>query len=128
MLSEDKWVIDIDWLEANDRSFSVMVSNYLCTKCRKKLKIDQNESQPSDILKSIKSCCSRSNEFLSPMLPLQESVFRVLLANGNKGLTPDEINQDLGNRRGIDIYRTTPELLTRLLENDRHYGFRVVQT
>jgi hypothetical protein len=127
MQSEDKWVIDIDWLEANDRSFSVMVSNYLCTKCRKKLKIDQNESQPSDILKSIKSCCSRSNEFLSPMLPLQESVFRVLLANGNKGLTSDEINQDLGNRRGIDIYRTTPGLLTRLLENDRHYGFKVVQ-
>jgi len=127
MQSEDRWVIDIDWLEANDRSFSVMVSNYLCTKCRKKLKIDQSESQPSDILKSIKSCCSKDEEFLSPMLPLQESVFRVLLANGNKGLTLQEINQELGNRRGIEIYHTSPEFLTRLLENDRHYGFKMMQ-
>jgi hypothetical protein len=126
MQTEDKWVIDIDWLEANDRSFSVMVSNYLCAKCRKKLKLDRVESRPEDILKSIKTCCSRGDEFLSPTLPLQESVFRVLLANGNKGLTSDEINLDLGNRRGIDVYRTSPELLTRLMENDRHYGFKAV--
>lgn len=127
MQSEDKWVIDLDWLTNNDRSLTVMVTEYLCPKCRKKLKVDRTEIQPLEILKSIKTCCSKGTDFLSPMLPLQESVFRVLLANGNKGMTIDEINVDLGNRRSIDVYRNSPMLLERLLKNDDRYGFRTTE-
>ncbi len=126
MQSEDRWVIDIDWLEANSRSFSVMVTECLCPKCRKKLKVDHTEPQPADILKNLKTCCSKSDEFITSALPLQESIFRVLLGNGNKPLTPEEISQSLIIKRGADVYGVSAALLARLLENDRHYGFKAV--
>ncbi|MDD5190084.1 MAG: hypothetical protein PHE50_03465 [Dehalococcoidales bacterium] len=127
MQSEDKWLIDIDWLEANDRSFSVMAANYLCPKCRKKLKVDKVETTAADILKSLKSCCSKSDEFITADLPLQESAFRVLLGNGNKPMPLEEIGRELNIRRGVDTYRTAPTVLYRLINNDRHYGFKALR-
>ena len=126
MQSEDRWVIDIEWLEANNRSFSVMATESLCPKCRKKLKVDHTEPQPADILKPIKTCCSKSDEFITSASPLQESIFRALLGNGNKPLTPEEISQNLRIKRGADVHGGSAVLLARLLENGRHYGFKAV--
>jgi len=127
MAPEEKWVIDIDELEAGGRSFSLMVSPYLCAKCRKKLKAGAAIIPSRDILKNLKTCCAKADDFITDAMPLQESIFRVLLAGGNKPLTVAEISRELGIRRNIDAYRTTPELIIKLLKNGRHYGFTVVK-
>lgn len=123
---QELWAIDLEWYATNHRSLTVLARDTLCVKCRKKLRIDQEEIKASDILKSVKNCCAKSADFITPTLPLQETAFRVFLANGNQPLTLDELGRQMSERRGIDAYRTSPEMLLRLLRNDQHYGLRPV--
>ena len=55
-----------------------------------------------------------------------ECVFRLILANVNQPIDLEELGSRLRERLGGDTYRTSPEVLSRLLENDRHYGLRRV--
>jgi len=126
MESEQRWAINLKWLKANNRSFTSMVKSSLCPKCRKKLKVDQGEIKANDLLKATKSCCSKSADFITPVLPLLESTFRIFLANGNQPLTLEELGSQLSQRRGVDVYRTSVPILSRLLKNDQHYGFQPI--
>jgi hypothetical protein len=120
------WAIDLDWLKASNRSFSTLVKGAVCPKCRKKLKIDTSEAKPSEIFKLVKSCCGKTPDYITPTLPLHESAFRILLANGNTPMTLEEMSRQLSERRGIDAYRTSPMVLNRLFTHDQHYGLRRV--
>jgi hypothetical protein len=124
--SETRWAIDLDWLEGNHHSFTAMAKGGLCEKCRKKLKVNKGEVAKRDLLKALSACCSNAEEFITPTLPLKESIFRVFLANANKPLTLDELGQQVNERRGIDAYLVSGAVLSRLLQTDQHYGFRNV--
>jgi hypothetical protein len=123
---EQRWAINLEWLRKNNRSFTAMVKSSLCPKCRKKLKVDHVEVKVNDLFKAIKTCCSKSVDFITPTLPIHESVFRIFLANGNQPLTLEELGSELNQRRGIDTYRTSVQILSRLLKNDQHYGLQPV--
>lgn len=125
---ETRWAIDLDWLKTTGRSFSVLAMDTLCPKCRKKLKVDTTEAKASDLLKSIQHCCGKSPDYINASLPFQESIFRIFLANSNKPLTLQELGEKLNERRGIDTHRTSPAVLTRLMQNDKYYGFRGMTT
>jgi hypothetical protein len=125
--SEARWLVDLDWLEANNRSFTSMAQNGLCEKCRKKLKVHKGEVARRDLLKSLSTCCSKNEDFITPTLPLKESVFRTFMANGNKPLTLEELGQQVNERRGIDAYLVSNSIIGKLLQSDEHYGFRQVQ-
>ena len=123
--SETRWAIDLNWLKTNKRSFSTLAGDKLCAKCRKKLKAETGEVKPAELLKTIQSCCSKNNDFITPGLPFQESIFRVFLANGNKPMTLEELGQQLVHRRGADTSRTTVTFLSRMIQNDDYYGIKV---
>jgi len=55
-----------------------------------------------------------------------ESAFRLFLANGNQPLDLIEMGRQLSDWRGIDTYRTSVEVLSRLLNKDMYYGIRPV--
>jgi hypothetical protein len=122
--SETRWSIDLNWLKTNKRSFSTLAGDKLCAKCRKKLKAETGELKPAELLKAIQSCCSKNNDFITPGLPFQESIFRVFLANGNKPMTLEELGKQLVQRRGADTSRTTVAFLSRLIQNDDYYGIK----
>jgi hypothetical protein len=122
--SEAKWTIDLKWLDTNKRDFSVLAKDALCAKCRKKLKADTTEPKPADILKAVQSCCSKTDNFITPGLPLQESIFRVLIANGNKPMTVEVLGTELNKRCGTDAHRTSAAFLGRILQNDDYYGIK----
>ncbi len=123
---EERWAINLKWLQENNRSFTTLVKNSLCQKCRKKLKVDQSEAKTTELFKAAKTCCSKSVEYITPGLPLYESIFRVFLANGNQPITLAELGDQLNKWRGVDTYRTSIPVITRLLNNDQHYGLRKV--
>ncbi len=123
-LAETHWAIDLNWLNNKGRSFSTLAGDALCAKCRKKLKIDANEVKPADLLKATQSCCSKSPDFITSSLPIQASIFRVFLANGNKPLTLEQLGEQLSQRRGIDTYRASPGVLLRLINSDQYYGVK----
>jgi hypothetical protein len=78
-------------------------------------------------LSIISRCCSRTPEFITSRLPVLESVFRLFLANGNQPIDLDQLGRELSERLEGDTYRTSPEVLSRLLARDQYYGLRQVK-
>ena len=127
MISTDqpspRWFIDLDWYQQKNRSFLALVGS-LCPKCRERLGAGEREISADDLLSTIKDCCSQSPGFITHRLPILESLFRLFLANNNQHLDLEELGQQLNERRGGDAYRTSAEVLSRLLSNDQYYGLR----
>ena len=121
-----RWFIDLDWLQLNNRSFFTLARGSLCSKCQQRLKVEEGEISAADLLMAIKDCCSREPSFISGELPIMKSIFRLFLANGNQPLDLPELGEQLSEWRGGDTYRTSVEILSRLLENDQCYGIRQV--
>ena len=118
------WFIDLDWFQQSNRSFSALAQSCLCPKCRERLR---GEISAADLLSTIKDCCSKTPGFITGELPILASVFRLFLANGNQPLDLDELGRQLSEQRGGSTYRTSAEILSHLLKNDRYYGLRQVQ-
>jgi len=121
-----RWFIDINWYQQNNRSFFALAQHCLCYSCREKLENKEKNDSESELLTAIGGCCSQDPEFINSRLPILESVFRLFLANGNRSLGLEELSSQLRERLGGDSYRTSPEILPRLLRNDRHYGLSQV--
>ena len=118
------WFIDLDWFQQSNRSFSALAQSCLCPKCQERLK---GEIPAADLLSTIKDCCSKTPGFITGELPILASAFRLFLANGNQPLNLEELGRQLSEQRGGSTYRTSAEILSRLLKNDRYYGLRQVQ-
>jgi hypothetical protein len=121
-----RWFIDLDWLEQNNRSFLALAQGCLCPKCRERLEKGEKQFSAADLITNIKGCCSETREFIIERSPILESVFRLFLANGNQPLGLEELSKQLAQRRGGDTHRTSVEVLSRLLGNERYYGLRQV--
>ena len=119
---EPRWFINLDWYQRNNRSFFALTQGYLCPKCREHLKADEQEASVDELLSAIKDCCSKAPGFIAPKSPILDSIFRLFLANGNQPLSLEEIGKQLGEWRKGDTYRTSAEILSRLLSSDRCYG------
>jgi len=119
-----RWFIDLGWYKQNNRAISVLAKEYLCDKCRMQLSTEGKEISEAKLLANIRDCCSHAPEFITGQLPILESAFRFFLANGNQPLTLEELGEQLGEWRGGDIYRTSEEILLRLLKSDHYYGLR----
>jgi hypothetical protein len=123
--AQPKWSIDLDWYERNNRSISALVQSRLCPKCKDKLR--NKDMSLDDLLLRIQDCCAQTEGFFAGRLSILESVFRLFLANGNQPLNLEELGKQLSELRGGDTYGASPEILSRLLENDRYYGLRPVK-
>ena len=119
-----RWSIDLDWYQQNDRSFSLLAQSQLCDKCIDKLNIGGKENPPDKLIATIQDCCSKNPDFITEQLPISGSIFRLFLANGNQPLDLEELGSQLSSWRGVDTYRTSPEVLSRILQNDQYYGLR----
>jgi len=121
-----RWFIDLDWYQQSNRSFSALAQHCLCPKCHEQLETSEGEILAADLLATIKDCCSKTPGFITRKLPILESTFRLFLANGNQPLDLEELGKQLSEWRSVDTYRTSAEILSRLLSNDQCYGLRQV--
>ena len=117
-----RWFIDLAWLEQHHRS--LLAQGCLCPRCAKKQEGKSEPILPAKLISNIKDCCAKTSDFISDRLPILESVFRLFLANGNQPLSLDELSKQLAKRRGGDTQRTSVEILSRLLRDERYYGLR----
>jgi hypothetical protein len=125
---EPRWAIDPGWFEANNRSMLALVKSGLCSKCRKRLDSGGKWGSLDDLMTAVRECCSNEPDYITGELPIMESVFRLFLANGNQALDLIELGRQLSERRGVDTYRTSVEILSRLLKYDKYYGIRPVES
>ena len=113
-----RWFIDLNWYQQSNRSFLAMAQRCLCPKCWGKLKED---TSATDLVATVKDCCSKAPGFITRELPVLESIFRLFLANGNQPLDEEELGKQLSEWRG-NAYHISPQALSRLLKSDRYYG------
>jgi len=120
------WAIALEWFPENNRSLSALIKNYLCPECTKKFNKEGKETPPESLIATIQSCCSQSPKFINERLPILEGIFRLFLRNGNQALDLNQLSYELGQLRGGDTYRTSPEVLLRILKSDRYYGLQEI--
>jgi len=123
---KSRWFIDFDWHQENKRSAVTLTQSCLCPKCSERFK--KGKIKADDLVANIKNCCSKEPRFITDKLQILESIFRLFLAYGNEPLDLEEMGMRLSEWRGGDAYRTSTEILYRLLASDQYYGFREVQS
>nr|MBC7244336.1 hypothetical protein [Chloroflexota bacterium] len=121
-----KFHIDFSWWEKQNKDIRVLMKELLCPECSKTL-ADTPETQMVDLIdpetaevtrvdavwEAIRACCSTKPDYITPDTPLIESIFRVLLANGNKPLSILELHER--------IDKQPPETILRLLTRGQIY-------
>ena len=86
------------------------------------------ELEPATLMREIREFHADSGDFIRPDMPIQEILFRTLLARGNDPLTLGELHRELTETwssalRPISI---DAERLQRVIEADTYYGFAQV--
>ncbi len=101
--------IDFSWWQEHDRDWRVYLRTLLCEEHRKQFEgwddetpvdwVDPEtaEVRPVDGLQFVvMTHCSQQPGFLTAGVPMVDSVFRVLIANGNRPMSVAEIAEHLG--------------------------------
>jgi hypothetical protein len=101
--------IDFDWWQENDNDWHVFLRGLLCAEHQEAYKdlqddqmIDYVDPETAEVkpLEGIQhilmSHCARQEEFLGAHSVLVDAIFKVLLVNGNRPLTPAELSDRLG--------------------------------
>jgi len=115
---DTKFHIDYDWWRRADRDVEVFLRDYLCPEHKQALASHEGDlvfdfvdpetaevRQIGGIQQVLMSHCARQPGYLAPNNTLVDSVFRILLANGNSPISSNELSQRLG-RPALTILRT----------------------
>ncbi|MBR61943.1 MAG: hypothetical protein CL904_04710 [Dehalococcoidia bacterium] len=89
---------------------------------------DVLSSNLKDLVKEISVQAIDSQEYLLPDMPLKEAVFRTVLANKNKPISPVAISQKLKSSWPVNTYPRdiSPKVIQSLLENMKEYPVKKV--
>ncbi len=117
---DTKFHIDMEWWEENQRDIRVYIRDMLCPECRMAYEaggssdeVDWVDEQTGEVNRvdslwhSLRTCCSKRPNYITPNMPIVEAVFRTFLANGNKPLSVNELYELLDRR--------PPQILLRIL-------------
>lgn len=135
--------IDPRWYEDRDRSLEAVLASRRCDNHgkgsggtgRRRAQPDPEtgelrfvEEAPNDIFGEIAQCCATQADFITPLLPLREAVFRVFLAKGNQPMTAEEVHDELrawfaSSSRSRYF---TVDTIGRMLDHDTSYGIAPV--
>ena len=110
--------IEFDWWKKHDRDWRVFLRGFLCEEHQSLFEnLDNDEvidwvdpktaevTQVDGLLHILITHCAKQEGFLNSKMALVDSVFRVLLANGNRPMTVEELGETL-NRPPATILRT----------------------
>jgi len=115
---DTKFHIDYQWWQRADRDVEVFLRDYLCAEHQQALAegeaelsydfVDPETAEVRSIggvQQVLMSHCARQPGYLTPDNTLVDSVFRILLANGNSPVSSNELSQRL-SRPAQTILRT----------------------
>ena len=115
------------WFEKNGRDLRAEMHAALCDECRAVYptpadarSVDRVDPQTGEVTRvdALWECladhCARKPEFITPATPLMSAIFRVLLANGNKPMSSEQLHKRIGKSNAAGILRV---LLSADIEN-----------
>ena len=95
--------------------------------CCKSTEDEGSHFDIDSVLNSITSCCCDKDDYLLSDRPIKESLFRVILMNGNNPITLEEIHGILSDKWALATYHRdiSIKLLKNLIDNADEYGIIV---
>lgn len=132
--TDTKFHIDLDWWEQSGRDFRLYLRDQLCGSCQQRFPDHRNtefadwvdpdtgEVQRTDALwQCLTTMCAHEPEYIHSRMPLALAVFRALLKNKNRPLSPQELHD-------MYIPWKMPDLILRTLGGRQvQLGIRPVQ-
>ncbi len=103
-----KFYIDLDYWKSQGRDFREQLYEELCQECRQLYSLDDQRvvdrvdpvtgqvERWDSLWECITDVCGQQPEFVSPKMPLTRSIFRALMANGNRPLSAVELQKRIG--------------------------------
>jgi len=123
---DPKYQVDTKAFDASGRSFAYAV--YTRLSAAGKAVVDDSKTPggfapAADYMKVMGNVCSKEPDFLLPGTPITEAVFKLILANGNKAMTLEEIQSGLTTAWASVIYlkNLSDEILRRMLDQENEY-------
>lgn len=135
VVENPSYVIDPQWYEERSLSLADLVHARFCSTCRAKKakgKEWRKKTNPSEAweagMENIAQCCSTKEGYVTSTTPALEAVFRLLLANGNRPLSFQELHKAVGERWSVgeNSRSLSEEGLRRIMDKQVAYGFREV--
>ena len=123
-LSERTYFVSADAANDARRSLALIIYNRQCWMCKRDVEIAQAIfASPQYFMEVIVDHCSQERDYLPPDTPMQEGIFRVLLAGCNKAMTAEVISADLSEKWSATQFQrdTSPRVIRRLLDTARDY-------
>ena len=112
------------------RSAVAMVAERRPQSCPSRKKPDHELTDPQKLIKEISEHWGSQEGFIRTEMPIQEIVFRVLLARRNEATPLQDLHYELTERWATPIrpINLTEDALARILDADTFYGFVRVDT
>ncbi|MDE2780879.1 MAG: hypothetical protein OXI91_14560 [Chloroflexota bacterium] len=121
--------VSFDRLDQLNRSAITLLAARRPAMVPSMLKEDSELDNPQEILAEIAEYCGSEEDFIDSGMPLQEIIFRTLLARRNEPMTLNELHDELTQRWSTPVrpINLTMRTLERILGSDDYYGFARVE-
>ncbi len=112
-------------LDELNRSSITLLAARRCPMSPSMLKEDHELDNPQELLDEIAEYCGDEEEFINSNMPIQEIVFRTMLARRNEPISLTDLHRELTERWATPVrpIHISPRNLERVLDSDDYYGF-----
>ena len=119
------FLISADRLKYLERSPVHLIAGRLTAESPSKSKSIAEMGDVKVLIREISQNYKRDSNFIRSDMPMQEIVFRTLLARNNRPMSLTDLHYELTERWATPIRPIviTEERLLRILDNDTYYGF-----
>ena len=109
-----------------NRSLEVLLLTRRCRSCREQPFDVAHPPSVDEQMQHIVECCGLDETFIRPAMPMQEIVFRMLLAQGNRPMSLEAVHYQLTDRWATpgNPMNISQKGLKSILDSDEFYGFR----
>lgn len=119
------YCISFDRLDELNRSAIALLAARRIPMSPSMMKEDHELDDPQELLDEIADSCGDKEEFINSNMPIQEIIFRTMLARRNEPITLTDLHRQLTERWATPVrpINVSPGNLERILNSDSYYGF-----
>jgi len=119
------FLISVERLKELDRSAVHLVAGRLASTSPSKSKPVKELGDVKGLIREIAQNYKNDPDYIRSEMPVQEIIFRTLLARGNRPMSLSDIHYELTERWATPVRPIvfTEERLLRILDSDIYYGF-----
>ena len=122
------YFISKDAIEKRGLDFVSLVKERRCNTCTVKMSKNSYKETNSTVQQEIEElakCCASKGEFLSPYMPLKESLFRMMLKVSNRPMSLIALHWEITEELASPTHPMAMSIghIKRILDRDQYYGF-----